>query len=166
MQCQLTCYCSLQSRHNEHIDVSNHWYLDVCSTTCSGADQTKHQSSPPLAFVRGIHQLPVVSPHKGPVTRKKILFDQVIMFYLFKHTNFPKIPTGQWPNLLLNKDCMLYVFMSLLWWLLMQSPKNSKSKLSQKMGHPVQNYPKRWGILGQLYFILLCHQHFNQFMNI
>ena len=40
------------------------------STVYSGADQRKHQSSAPLAFVRGIHRWPVNSPHKGPVTRK------------------------------------------------------------------------------------------------
>ena len=42
----------------------------VCLTVCSGADQRKHQSSVSLTFVRGIHRSPVVSPHKGPVTRK------------------------------------------------------------------------------------------------
>ena len=42
----------------------------------SGADQRKHQSS---AFVRGIQRTPVTSPHKGPVTRKMFLFDDVIM---------------------------------------------------------------------------------------
>ena len=36
----------------------------------SGADQTKHQNSASLAFVRGIHRWPVNSPHKGPVTRE------------------------------------------------------------------------------------------------
>ena len=51
----------------------------VCSTVCSGADQRKHQSSVPLAFVKGIHRWPVDSPHKGPVTRKMFLFDDVIM---------------------------------------------------------------------------------------
>ena len=33
------------------------------STVCSGADQRKHQSSPLLAFLRGIHRWPVNSPH-------------------------------------------------------------------------------------------------------
>ena len=33
----------------------------------------------PLAFVRGIHQWPVNSPHKGPATRKMFPFDDVIM---------------------------------------------------------------------------------------
>ena len=42
----------------------------VYSSVCSGVDQRKRQSSTPLAFVRGIHRGQVVSPHKGPVTRK------------------------------------------------------------------------------------------------
>ena len=42
----------------------------VCSTVYSGADRREHQSSESLAFVRGIHQWPVNSPHKWPVTRK------------------------------------------------------------------------------------------------
>ena len=37
-------------------------------TVCSGADQRKLQSSASLTFVRGIHQWPVDSPHKGQVT--------------------------------------------------------------------------------------------------
>ena len=45
----------------------------------SRADQRKHQSSASLAFVRGIHRRPVNSPHKGPVTRKMVPFDHVIM---------------------------------------------------------------------------------------
>ena len=52
----------------------------VCSTVCSGADRRKHQSSVPLAFVRGIHRWPVDFPHKGPVTRKVFSFDDVIMW--------------------------------------------------------------------------------------
>ena len=50
----------------------------VCSAICSGADQIKHQSSASLALVRGIRQWPVVSPHRGPATRKMCLFDDVI----------------------------------------------------------------------------------------
>ena len=37
----------------------------VYSTVYSGADQRKHQSSASLAFVRGIHRWPVISPTKG-----------------------------------------------------------------------------------------------------
>ena len=32
-----------------------------------------------MAFVRGIHRGPLNSPHKGPVTRKMVPFDDVIM---------------------------------------------------------------------------------------
>ena len=53
----------------------------VYSTAKSGADQRKHQSSASLAFVRGIHQTPVNSLHKGPVTQKMFPFDDVIMRY-------------------------------------------------------------------------------------
>ena len=51
----------------------------VYSTFYSGTDQRKHQSSTSLAFVRGIHQSLVNSPHKGPVTRKMFPLDDVIM---------------------------------------------------------------------------------------
>ena len=51
---------------------------NVYSTVYSDAHQIKHQSSAPLAFVRGIHRGPVNSPHKGPVTRKLLPFDDVI----------------------------------------------------------------------------------------
>ena len=51
----------------------------VYPTVYSGADQRKHKSSASLAFVRGIHQWPVNSPHKRPVTRKMFPFDDVIM---------------------------------------------------------------------------------------
>ena len=36
----------------------------------SDADWRKHQSSASLAFLRGIHRVPVNSPRKWPVTRK------------------------------------------------------------------------------------------------
>ena len=45
----------------------------------STADQRKHQSAAPLAFVRGIHRWPVNSPHKRPITRKMFPFNDVIM---------------------------------------------------------------------------------------
>ena len=53
----------------------------VYSTLYSGADQSKHQSSASLAFVRGIHRGPVNSPHKWPVTRKMFRFDDVIIAF-------------------------------------------------------------------------------------
>ena len=51
----------------------------VYSTVYSGADQRKHQSSAPLAFVRGINRRPVNSPHRWPVMRKMFPLDDVIM---------------------------------------------------------------------------------------
>ena len=51
----------------------------VYSVVYSEADQSKHQSSASLAFVRGNHRGPVNSPHKWPVTRKMFPFDDVIM---------------------------------------------------------------------------------------
>ena len=55
----------------------------VFSIVCSGADQRKHQSSESLAFARGIHRWPLNSPHKRPVTRKMVPFDDVIIFWVF-----------------------------------------------------------------------------------
>ena len=51
----------------------------VHSIVYSDADKRKHQNSALLAFVRGIHRWPVNSPHKGPVTRKMLPFDDVTM---------------------------------------------------------------------------------------
>ena len=51
----------------------------VYSTIYSSADQRKLRSSASLAFVRGIHRWPVNFPHKGPVTRKMLPFDDVIL---------------------------------------------------------------------------------------
>ena len=56
----------------------------VCAAVYPGADQKRLQSSASSAFVRGIHQWPVNSPHKGPVTRKMFPFDDVIMTTLSK----------------------------------------------------------------------------------
>ena len=52
----------------------------ICSTVCSGADQRKHQSFASLALVRGIQRWPVDSHHRGPVTRKMLPFDDVIVY--------------------------------------------------------------------------------------
>ena len=53
----------------------------VYSTVYSRRRSKKHQSSASLAFVWGIHQWPVNSPHKRPVTQKMLPFDYVIMFH-------------------------------------------------------------------------------------
>ena len=51
----------------------------VYPTVYSDADQRKHQSSTSLAFVWVINRGPVNSPHKWPVTRKVLPFDDVII---------------------------------------------------------------------------------------
>ena len=73
---------SLQWRHIERAMVSQITDISIiCSIVGSGADQRKHKSSAPLAFVRRIHRWPVNSPHKRPVTRKIFPYDDVIMKY-------------------------------------------------------------------------------------
>ena len=51
----------------------------VYSNVYSAADQRKHQSSASLAFVWGIHQWLVNSPHKWPVTWKMVPFNYDIV---------------------------------------------------------------------------------------
>ena len=70
---------SLQWRHNGHDSVSNHQTYHCLLNRLFSAVQRKYQSSASLAFVRGIHQRPVNSPHKWPVMRKMFPFDDVIM---------------------------------------------------------------------------------------
>ena len=57
----------------------------VYSIFYSSTAQRKYQSSASLAFMRGIHRWPVVSPHKWPVTRKMFPFDDVIMLQRKDH---------------------------------------------------------------------------------
>ena len=52
----------------------------ICSPVCLGADQRIHQSTVWWAVEKGIHRWPVDSPPKGPVTRKMVPFDDVIMY--------------------------------------------------------------------------------------
>ena len=73
---------SLKWRHMGAISsqVTGGWI--AYSSVCSGVDQSKHQRSISLAFVREIYRWPVNSPCKGPVTRKIIQFDHFIMYYI------------------------------------------------------------------------------------
>ena len=57
----------------------------ACSPVGTGADQRNQQSPASLAFVRGFHQWPVDSPHKGPITQKRFPFDGVIMIIQRQH---------------------------------------------------------------------------------
>ena len=98
---------SLQWRHNEQDGVSNHQPHDGLLIVYSGADQRKHQSSASMAFVGGIHQWPVNSPHKWPVTQKIFPFYDVIM----TTTPFPPSVhtfwTPLWQLLQISQCCSL-----------------------------------------------------------
>ena len=66
----------------------------VYSILYSGADQRKHQSPASLAFVRGIHLLPVNSPHKWSITRKMSPYHDVIMRYWALQSTFQGFSTS------------------------------------------------------------------------
>ena len=54
--------------------------VSIVSTVHSIRRRSKKTSnSASLAFVKGIHRWPVNSPHKGPVTRKMLPFDDVVI---------------------------------------------------------------------------------------
>ena len=77
------------------------------------ADQRKHQSPASLAFVREIHRWPVNSPHKWPVTRKILPFDEVVMFlsgYIQRLYAMSFMPLGFWSRLITR----LHVFVRTL----------------------------------------------------
>ena len=64
----------------------------VFSAVYSGADQSIHQSSLLLVFVRGIHRwIPVNSLHIWPVTPKMFPFDDVIMIVYHGITSLGQI---------------------------------------------------------------------------
>ena len=69
---------SLQWCHNGRDGISNHQPYHCLLNRL--LDQRKHQSSASLAFVRGIHRWPVNSPHKWPVTRKMLPYDDINMW--------------------------------------------------------------------------------------
>ena len=77
---------------------------NVYSTVYSGADQRKHQSSASLAFVQGIHQSPVNSPHKWPVTRKMFPFDDVILSGCTGNCHVDDFQCSEWRKLPTNED--------------------------------------------------------------
>ena len=70
---------SLQWRHTGRDIVSNHQPHD-CLLNGLFRHRWKKTSKPRITgFVWGIHRWSVNSPHKGPVTRKRFPFDDVIM---------------------------------------------------------------------------------------
>ena len=79
----------------------------VYSAVYSGADQRIHQSSASLAFVRGIHQWAVNSPHKGPVTRKMFPFDDVVMIQVMVCLSSPVLRKPLLPQPMLTNLIVL-----------------------------------------------------------
>ena len=78
---------ALQWRHTGRDGASDHQPHDCLLKRLL---KKKHQSSAPLACVKGIHRWPVNSPHKGPVTRKMFPFDDVIMSNICMCRNMSK----------------------------------------------------------------------------
>ena len=54
-------------------------FLNGLFNSLCGPTSKKHQTLHYWPFVRGIHRWPVNFPHKGPVSREKLPFDDVIM---------------------------------------------------------------------------------------
>ena len=83
----------------------------VCSTICSGANQRKHQSSPSLAVMKGIHRWTVDTSNKGPVTRKVFPFHDVIMFQstnIYKwFTHYKMNESGEHGTVDVFRSCMM-----------------------------------------------------------
>ena len=115
----------------------------VCSTVYSSSDQWKHQSSAPLAFVRGIHRWPVNSLLKGPVTRKINPLDDVIMI----SPVFSRI-TSLLPGNLTRYDIIAH--MSMRWSWTITATSNDR--------HGVSNY-RSVGCLFISLFILTTKKH-------
>ena len=67
----------------------------VYSTICSAANQTKHQSSASLAFVRGIRLWLVNFAHKGPVTRKMSPFDDVVLWFSYPYILYDRFSSNE-----------------------------------------------------------------------
>ena len=73
----------------------------VCSTLCSGADKSKHQSSASLAFVRKIHRWPIYTNavtqlrYRNQMKKKLICLMVIIQLYIALLEN--KL-NGSWQN--------------------------------------------------------------------
>ena len=103
----------------------------------------KHQSSAPLAFVRGIHQWPVDSPHKGPVMREMFPFDDVIMPP--KHRRLLSFAIKYHMNILKTRN-QFHGW----WW-----PRGVTTKASARMALTCIHFPWNFWAL-QAFFLLEC----------
>ena len=80
---------SLQWRHNERYCVWNRRHLDCLLNRSFRRRSTKTSKFRVIDFSRGIHIWPVNSPHKRPVTRKMLPFDEVIVISLSSSIDRP-----------------------------------------------------------------------------
>ena len=111
-------FCFSSCYWGNHFDPSH--YIDVIMTTVasqitslmvvySGADLRKHQSSASLAFVWGNSPGPVNSPHKGPVTRKIVPFDDVIMCQWSNPEGYKDMAKINRPQNIKSKPCVYFL---------------------------------------------------------
>ena len=76
---------SLHWRHNDHDSVSNHQPHGCLLNRLFRRRSKKTPKLRVTGLCVGNSPGPVNSPHKGPVTRKMFLFDDVIMIHLYKY---------------------------------------------------------------------------------
>ena len=69
--------------HNERDDISNHLHFDCLLKNLFRHRSKKTSKLRVIGLCEGIHQWPVDSPRKGPVTQKMFPFDDIIMKLLF-----------------------------------------------------------------------------------
>ena len=81
-----TCSSTLQWRHNDHDDVSKHQPHGCLLNRLLRCRSKKTSKLRVTGHCAGNSPGPVNSPNKGPVTRKTVPFDEVIMIY-FSETN-------------------------------------------------------------------------------
>ena len=93
----------------------------VYSTVYSGADQRKHQSSASLAFMRGIHRVPVNSPHKwqGPTSISNRDFRKCQDIFIFAIIS-PKLKWRKRQKYIksFTEDKNLFILQSMTWLLM------------------------------------------------
>ena len=108
----------LHWRHNDHDCVSNHQPYDCLLNRLFRHKSKKTSKLRVTGLCVGNSPGPVNSPHKGPVTRKMLLFDDVIMwkftwnawcfFQAHSMTTTPKRPCKAiWPQMQLMSKLLL-----------------------------------------------------------
>ena len=89
----MTNFIPLRWRHSGRVGVSNHQLHD-CLLNHSFRRRSKKTSKPRVTgLCAGNSPVPGNSPHKWPVTRKMLLFDDVIMPYKKDAITYPGIIT-------------------------------------------------------------------------